>query len=86
MNDKLKVTVLDRSTWGTNFPYPMQREIIISKKCPCCGAERGEPKLTRQYDNGDYRYIHIWKNPCGHIDKYTEVLKEAMEIKKSERI
>jgi len=80
MSDLMTVSVLDRSTWGTSFPYPMQREVNISKNCPCCDGERGKPKLTRQYDNGDYRYIHTWRNPCGHIDKYSEVLKEASKL------
>ena len=77
--DKMTVTILDRRTWGTSFPYPLQREVTISKICPRCGSKRGKPKLIRQYDNGDYRYIHTWDNPCGHVDKYSEVLKEAEE-------
>ena len=75
--DKMTVTILDRRFWGTGLPYPLQREVTISKICPCCGGERGKPKLIRQFDNVDYRYIHTWDNPCGHVDYYSDVLKEA---------
>ena len=83
MSDLMTVSVLDRSTWGTNLPYPMLRHVTISKICPCCGGKRGEPKVSRQYDNGDWRDVHTWRNPCGHIDKYSEVLKEASKLEEA---
>ena len=79
--DTMTVKVFDRSTWGTSAPYPLVRTITISKTCPKCGARRGEPKIKGQFDNGDMHYIHTWHNPCGHIDMYSEVLKEASKKK-----
>lgn len=81
----MTVKVLDRSTWGTTAPYPLVRTVTISDRCPKCGGKRGEPRNHAQYDNGTMHYIHVWDNPCGHVDHYDKVLKEARERKKVEK-
>ena len=45
--------------------------------CPVCGAPRGEIKQGRSYDGSMALICDTWDNPCGHIDKYADVRKEA---------
>lgn len=77
----MKVTVVDRESmkkaWGTPGPYTIiTRKIEISDTCPKCGGPRGEPREERMIEDGDIAYISRWHNPCGHIDKYADVLRE----------
>lgn len=46
--------------------------------CPKCGAPRGEVKNGRSYDGSCVLICDTWQNPCGHIDKYCDVKKEAL--------
>lgn len=53
-------------------PYGLngdKRTITISSRCPKCGGPRGEPLL--------YKGVHTWENPCGHVDLYYSMIKEA---------
>lgn len=45
--------------------------------CPTCGQERGEINNVRSYDGSLSMVVDGWENPCGHIDKYTALIKEA---------
>lgn len=45
--------------------------------CPICGKQRGEIKTGYSYDGSLRLPVDIWQNPCGHIDKYANVRKEA---------
>ncbi len=45
--------------------------------CPVCGKPRGEIKIVRSYDGSRVLFCDGWSNPCGHIDKYEIVRKEA---------
>jgi hypothetical protein len=47
--------------------------------CPECGKARGEVHDTFSYDGSRRISCHGWANPCGHIDKYSAVRKEASE-------
>ena len=47
--------------------------------CPICGKPRGEPALALSYDGGLYLSVDHWTNPCGHIDYYADVRKEAAQ-------
>lgn len=73
------VDVIDRSTWGTSFPYPLIRTVTVRWICPACGGPRGEPQDTPFYENDQSLSSHRWVNPCGHIDYYPDVLREAQE-------
>ena len=53
------------------------RDIRISKYCPKCGAERGKPYKTRSYDGSRFVGCEGWRNPCGHIDLYRDVVEES---------
>lgn len=45
--------------------------------CPVCGAERGDIKKARSYDGSRILECDGWENKCGHIDKYSDCIKEA---------
>ena len=45
--------------------------------CPTCNGPRGEPYATISYDGSRRLWCDGWKNPCGHVDTYAEVRKEA---------
>lgn len=67
----MKVTVVDRSTyWGT-------KTIEIADTCPKCGGKRGEPYGYNFWEDGEWCWCNRWDNPCGHIDYYPDVIKEA---------
>lgn len=77
-----KVTVMYRNNWfggdGWTF-YPVTVE--IANTCPVCGGPRGEPQHKSFYECGAWYNVNTWENPCGHIDKYKDVLVEAGYIK-----
>ena len=51
--------------------------IKLNWTCPVCGEKRGEPFWSRSYDGSRILHCHGWKNPCEHIDKYSDIRKEA---------
>lgn len=53
--------------------------VTISKKCPICGGERGNPYPTISYDGSRRLHVDGWQNNCGHLDRYSEVRKESRE-------
>lgn len=55
--------------------------VLVSLKwvCPVCGKPRGEIKKVASYDGSRYLPCDGWINPCGHVDKYDAVRKEAAE-------
>ena len=47
--------------------------------CPECGEKRGEIYHNAfSYDGSRRLVCDGWKNPCGHIDRYSDVRKEAV--------
>ena len=53
------------------------RTVKISKFCPICGERRGDVFKTYSFDGSLRLSVDGWSNPCGHIDKYSAVRKEA---------
>lgn len=53
----------------------------IADHCPQCGATRGKPFKHFSYDGSRRLVVDCWKNPCGHIDYYEDVRKEAEILK-----
>lgn len=45
--------------------------------CPICGVERGEINKVKSYDGSRILECDGWENQCGHVDKYSECIKEA---------
>ena len=41
--------------------------------CLHCGGPRGEPFPTRSFDGSRVLFCDGWSNPCGHVEKYSEV-------------
>ena len=69
--------------------YPGNKMTIeISDFCPVCGEKRGEPYPTISYDGSRRLDVDGWKNPCGHIDKYSAVREEyfkSVELQQQSR-
>lgn len=78
MPETMTVTVMYRNNWfggdGWKF-YPVT--VQIPAVCPVCGGPRGEPTWDRFRDTGEWYSVHKWTNPCGHVDKYKDILIEA---------
>lgn len=51
--------------------------IEIPDECPQCGGPRGKTYRTHSYDGSRRLTCDGWKNPCGHVDKYADVVVEA---------
>lgn len=66
--------------WGSGRTTPVTRTVTISDRCPECGGPRGEPQGVNRCDDGAYFWVQEWANPCGHVDRYEDVVKEADEI------
>lgn len=50
--------------------------VTISDYCPKCGGKRGVPYKGFSYDGSRRLVVDCWENPCGHVDKYSEVREE----------
>ncbi len=82
-NGTMTVTVVDRDLqsrlWGNGYRFISQvlKTIEISDRCPKCGGPRGKPRLQSYIEDGDPYSVSRWENPCGHLDRYEDVLKEV---------
>lgn len=79
----MTVTMRDRSKeapWGVGLTNPVTRAITISAFCPKDGQRRGEPRGANQCDDGAWYWVQVWDNPCGHVDAYEDVVKEAAAL------
>ena len=81
----MKVTVVDRAHMDATYGQPgfagvALRTVEISNRCPQCGGPRGAPAKNRYHEWGEFYYADNWTNPCGHLDKYSDVLKETDPI------
>ena len=52
----------------------------ISDNCPTCGEKRGEIFATHSYDGSRRLNCDGWNNPCGHIDKYSDIRQEGKRV------
>lgn len=46
--------------------------------CPICGQPRGDIKKVKSYDGSLWMICDGWDNPCGHVDRYVNVVSEAI--------
>jgi hypothetical protein len=51
--------------------------VTLLWRCPRCGGPRGEVFRTISYDGSRRLGCDGWKNPCGHVDYYSAVRREA---------
>jgi hypothetical protein len=80
---QITVKVRDYSAeapWGVGLTNPVVRSIVISAYCVVCGTPRGMPREIHQCEDGVHYWPHVWDNPCGHVDMYADVVKEAKEF------
>jgi hypothetical protein len=47
--------------------------------CLQCGGPRGEPFDTVSYDGSRRLEVHGWHNPCGHVEKYSDVRQSLVK-------
>ncbi|PCJ57326.1 MAG: hypothetical protein COA65_09715 [Rhodospirillaceae bacterium] len=67
--------------------YPGNAIIInISDICPVCGEKRGVPFKGLSYDGSRRLHVDLWQNRCGHIDRYSDVIKEYWAETKSKTL
>ncbi len=77
----MRVTVMYRNNWfgGDGWVYyPMTIE--ISTFCPICGQSRGKPYSYNFCEDGEWITVDRWDNPCGHIDKYGDCIRESKQL------
>lgn len=83
MTDTISVTVRDHSRkapWGYGLTRPVVRKVTISANCPTCGGPRGERRGLNSCDDGAFYWVEVWDNPCGHLDRYEDVIREAAAL------
>ena len=51
--------------------------VTVRWVCPNCGGPRGEVRPSVSYDGSRRMGCDGWTNPCGHIDYYADVRREA---------
>jgi len=51
--------------------------VTVVWECPTCGGPRGDVARTISYDGSRQLGCDSWSNPCGHIDTYSAVRREA---------
>jgi hypothetical protein len=82
--DTMTVTVRDTDAearnWGTSRSGIVTRSVTISALCPRCGGRRGEPFGHNFCDDGEWSWVQRWNNPCGHVDMYADVIREAAQL------
>jgi hypothetical protein len=47
--------------------------VALPWTCLHCGGPRGEPFDALSFDGSRRLNVHSWLNPCGHVEKYSEV-------------
>lgn len=77
------VRVPDRSRTVEGGPVHV-RTVKIHPTCPRCGRRRGRPLSRTARDSSSHAKFGYdwWENPCGHVDLYADVLKEADHLAK----
>ena len=54
--------------------------VTVVWECPACGGPRGDVARTISYDGSRRLGCDGWSNPCGHIDTYSSVRREAARV------
>lgn len=73
----MKVTIMFR---GRNLGDDRIVNVTIPDICPACGGPRGNPVQKSFYEDGEIYTVDTWSNPCGHVDKYKDVIREAGRV------
>jgi hypothetical protein len=51
--------------------------VTLLWECPRCGGPRGEVEAAVSYDGSRRLGCDGWSNPCGHVDGYAALRREA---------
>lgn len=51
--------------------------VCLVWECPVCLGPRGAPSKVQSWDGSRVAWVDGWRNPCGHVDKYSAVRREA---------
>jgi len=78
------VKIVDRQaikdSWGSPGLYTVITQTVeISDRCSVCDKERGKPTRKSFYEGGQTYSVDVWSNPCGHIDEYFDVIRDAKD-------
>ena len=78
----MTVRVADRAAMDRQWGRPglltaVVRTVTIAAVCPVCGGPRGTPTPQDRCEDGDPFTVDTWVNPCGHVDRYADVLAEG---------
>ena len=73
----MKVKVMYRNTMdgGDGWTYHAIT-VEIADTCPVCGGSRGKPHRKQYCEDGEWYTVDTWTNPCGHLDRYPDVIRE----------
>ena len=78
------VTVVARAgmsaEWGHGPFRVLLATVEISDQCPACGGPRGDPHWRNFYEDGVSYSAQCWENPCGHVDRYADVILDGRFI------
>lgn len=83
--ERMTVTVRDRRPENSYNYGPFLKTVTIGTHCPECGERRGEPVWQSYWEDGEPYAVHNWDNPCGHVDMYADVLREAEALEGREQ-
>ncbi|MFG2404186.1 hypothetical protein ACGFR8_07580 [Streptomyces brevispora] len=80
--DRMTVRVCDRGS-GREYVGVRVVTLTISTLCPTCGGPRGWDVVrhNRFCEDGEWYSVDQWDNPCGHMDLYAAILREARETR-----
>jgi len=59
--------------------------VTLAWVCPDCGGPRGHVTRTTSYDGSRQLGCDGWTNPCGHVDLYSNVRREAKAFQAARR-
>lgn len=51
--------------------------VTVLWECPTCGGPRGDVFRGVSFDGSRRLPCDRWRNPCGHVDSYSVVRREA---------
>lgn len=51
----------------------MALKLVLPWVCRKCGDKRGEPFKVTDWDGDRKMIVDAWRNPCGHIELYSEI-------------
>lgn len=77
MKVRVRDSAAEAHSWSDERFRPVIRTITISAVCPVCGGPRGEAREHTWTTNNVPYIVDVWGNPCGHVDYYENVVKEA---------